>query len=218
MGAPGTGTGMPLVVALTGGVASGKSLACSRFAAGGAPVLDADVASRELVAAGTPALARIVEAFGPGALDDQGNLDRARMRERIFVDPPSRTRLERILHPAIEDHLLAQATASDAAYVVVAIPLLAEVGRYDWLDRVLVVDAPVERQLDRLCRRDGIDHALAARMIAAQAPRDRRLALADDVICNDADADVLLVAVDLLDRRYRLQAADASAARSAGSA
>ncbi|MFA7588221.1 MAG: dephospho-CoA kinase, partial [Novosphingobium sp.] len=170
------------IVALTGGIASGKSEVERRFRALGVHVADADVASREVVEPGTPGLAEIVEAFGPGALDAGGRLDRAAMRRRVFADDDARRRLEAIIHPRVRTALREACDAAPGPYAMAAIPLFAEAGRqaYDWVDRVLVVDVPVEVQLQRLLRRDGIDEALAWRMIRAQASRKERLALADD--------------------------------------
>lgn len=193
------------IVALTGGIASGKSEVERRFRALGVHVADADVASREVVEPGTPGLAEIVEAFGSTALDAGGRLDRAAMRRRVFADDDARRRLEAIIHPRVRAALREACNAAPGPYAMAAIPLFAEAGRqaYDWVDRVLVVDVPVEVQLQRLLRRDGIDEALAWRMIRAQASRKERLALADDVIANDAGLDALDAAVAGLHDRYQ---------------
>ena len=192
------------IVGLTGGVASGKSEVTRRFAALGVEVVDADVAAREVVEPGQPALARIAERFGAGMLLADGRLDRRQLRERVFADAQARRDLEAITHPAIRARVKAQAQAAPGPYAVVAVPLLAEAGRaaYPWMARVLVVDAPESLQHDRLMRRDGVDEALAARMIAAQASRTVRLAIADDVILNDGDPAHLDTAVAALHARY----------------
>ena len=192
------------IVGLTGGVASGKSEVTRRFQALGVEVVDADVAAREVVEPGQPALARIAERFGAGMLLADGRLDRRQLRERVFADAQARRDLEAITHPAIRARVKAQAQAAPGPYAVVAVPLLAEAGRaaYPWLARVLVVDAPESLQHDRLMRRDGVDEALAARMIAAQASRTVRLAIADDVILNDGDPAHLDTAVAALHARY----------------
>jgi dephospho-CoA kinase len=192
-------------VGLTGGIASGKSAASDRFAARGVTVVDADVVARDVVAAGSEGLRELIAAFGPEILDADSMLDRRRMRERVFGDADARTRLEGIVHPRVRAQLRQQAQEAPGAYVVVAIPLLAEGGgraAYPWLDRILVVDVPVEVQLRRLVARDGIDDALARRMIEAQASREQRLAIADDVLVNTAPADSLDGVVDGLHRRY----------------
>ena len=192
------------IVGLTGGVASGKSEVTRRFQALGVEVVDADVAAREVVEPGQPALARIAERFGAGMLLADGRLDRRQLRERVFADAQARRDLEAITHPAIRARVKAQAQAAPGPYAVVAVPLLAEAGRaaYPWMARVLVVDAPDSLQHDRLMRRDGVDEALAARMIAAQASRTVRLAIADDVILNDGDPAHLDTAVAALHARY----------------
>ena len=192
------------IVGLTGGVASGKSEVTRRFQALGVEVVDADVAAREVVEPGQPALARIAERFGAGMLLADGRLDRRQLRERVFADAQARRDLEAITHPAIRARVKAQAQAAPGPYAVVAVPLLAEAGRaaYPWMARVLVVDDPESLQHDRLMRRDGVDEALAARMIAAQASRTVRLAIADDVILNDGDPAHLDTAVAALHARY----------------
>ena len=192
------------IVGLTGGVASGKSEVTRRFQALGVAVVDADLAAREVVEPGQPALARIAERFGAGMLLADGRLDRRQLRERVFADAQARRDLEAITHPAIRARVKAQAQAAPGPYAVVAVPLLAEAGRaaYPWMARVLVVDAPESLQHDRLMRRDGVDEALAARMIAAQASRTVRLAIADDVILNDGDPAHLDTAVAALHARY----------------
>lgn len=196
-------TRRPFTVALTGGVASGKSAVADRFAALGAGVIDADVVTRELVAPGSPALAEIVARFGDGVLDAQGALDRRALRERVFADADARRRVEAILHPRVRALLHERARATAAPYALLVIPLLVESsGRYDWVDRVLVVDVPREVQHARLVVRDGVTPALADAMIDAQASRAQRLALADDVISNDGALDGLDAKVQALHQRY----------------
>lgn len=193
-------------VGLTGGIASGKSAVADRFAARGIAVVDADVAAREVVAPGQPALAEIAAVFGDGVLQADGTLDRAALRRHVFGDDAARRRLEAILHPRIRVRMHDQAQRAGGPYVIVAIPLLAEGGgrlAYPWLDRILVVDVPREVQLARLVRRDGIELPLAERMLAAQADRASRLAIADDVIVNEGALALLDAEVDALDRRYR---------------
>ena len=198
------------VVGLTGGIASGKSVVAREFAAHGAHVADADIAARDAVAAGSEGLAEVIAAFGAGVLDAAGMLDRAAMRRRIFEDPAAKRMLEAIVHPRVRAVLQAECDAAPGPYAVAAIPLLAEAGgrgAYPWLDRILVVDAPVEAQRARLLARDGIDAALADRMIAAQATRAQRLALADDVLANTGTLADLAGHVAALDRVYRALAA-----------
>jgi len=197
------------VVALTGGIAAGKSAVTRRFAALGVPVHDADVAAREVVAPGSEGLAAVVAAFGDEVLDAEGRLDRPAMRRRVFADPAARRTLEGIIHPRVRHWLHERALADTTPYCLLAIPLLAEnIAHYRWVDRVLLVDAPVEQQLERLIARDGIDEALARRMLAQQARREERLTLAHDVIDNSGDEAALDTAVAKLHQRYLALAAD----------
>ena len=198
------------IIGLTGGVASGKSEVTRRFEALGVHVADADVIARAVVEPGQPALAAIVARFGAEVLLDDGRLDRRRLREHVFAEPQARRELEAITHPAIRAALRAECRAAPGPYAIAAIPLLAEAGgraAYPWLGRILVVDAPVDLQRARLMRRDGVDEALAARMIAAQVSREARLAIADDVLVNDGHPDHLDAPVRELDARYRALAA-----------
>ena len=198
---------MPFCVALTGGIASGKTAATSRFAALGASVIDADVVARELVAPGSSALTEIVRRFGADVLDANGALDRRAMRERVFADAHARAQLEAILHPRIRMELRARARVATGAYAMLAIPLLAERGHYEWVDRVLVIDVPRDVQLQRLLARDGVTPTLAEAMLAAQATRAQRLALADDVIENNGTLIELDAQVTVLHGRYAALAA-----------
>lgn len=195
--------GSARVIALTGGIAAGKSAVTRRFEALGVPVHDADVAARAVVEPGTSGLAAIVEAFGEDALDAQGRLDRHAMRQRVFADPAARKTLEAIIHPRVRAWLRERAATDTAPYCVLAIPLLAEnIAHYRWVDRVLLVDAPESTRLSRLMARDGIDETLARRMLAQQATHAQRLTLADDVIDNSGDEAALDEAVARLHQRY----------------
>ena len=191
------------VIALTGGIAAGKSAVARRFEALGVPVHDADVAARAVIEPGSTGLAAVVDAFGTQALDASGRLDRPAMRERVFADPAARRRLEAIIHPRVRQWLRERALAERGPYCLLAIPLLAEnIAHYRWVDRVLLVDAPESLQIARLLARDSIDETLARRMLAQQATRAERRALADDVIENDGDEATLDAAVADLHRRY----------------
>lgn len=191
------------VVAVTGGVASGKSAVCDRLASHGASVIDADQVARELVAPGQPALAEIVARFGPGLLDADGALRRRALREIIFADAAARRDLEAILHPRVRQLLRERAAVAAGPYAVLAIPLLIETGHYDFVDRIIVVDVDPETQVRRLIARDGVDAALANAMIGAQCSRAERLAIASDVLINDADLATLHARVDALHRSIR---------------
>ncbi len=198
------------VIGLTGGIAAGKSEVSRRFEALGITVADADLAARAVVAPGSEGLARIAAHFGKDILLADGQLDRAALRARIFASAQERKALEAITHPAIRQLLRETCEQAEGPYAIAAIPLLTEAGgrqQYPWLDRILVVDVPVAVQHARLMQRDGIDTALADRMIAAQASREARLALADDVVVNDGHPDHLQAHVERLDRAYRALAA-----------
>ena len=198
----------PMMVALTGGLASGKSSVAQRFEELGVPVMDADTVTRRLVEPGTPALAEIVEAFGAGVLNERGRLDRAKMRQRIFHHDGARRKLESILHPKVRDAMQAFAASSDAPYVVLVIPLLVETNQTREMDRVIVVDAPRALQAARAAARDGSPPETIAAMLDAQAARADRLAVADTVIENTGDLAMLNNRVDAVYREY-LALADA---------
>ena len=194
------------VIGLTGGIASGKSEVTRRFEALGIVVADADLAAREAVAIGSDGLADVVDMFGAGVLAADGSLDRPAMRRRVFNDTDARKRLEGIIHPHVRELLRATCADADTAYVIAAVPLLAESGArnaYPWLQRILVVDVPESAQLQRLLQRDGIDEGLARQMMSVQATRKQRLAIADDVLTNDGPLEQLGPHVAALDRLYR---------------
>lgn len=194
---------MPFTVALTGGIASGKSVVEQRFKALGAHVYDADHAARIVVERGSDGLADIVAAFGEDVLNPQGGLDRPAMRQRVFADPGARKTLEAIVHPRVRQWMLERAQADLGPYVVLSIPLLTEnIGHYRWVDRIVVVDVPEATQIQRLVARDGVDETLALRILASQASRADRLALADDVIDNDGPEAALGAEVLALHQRY----------------
>jgi len=198
------------VIGLTGGIAAGKSEVSRRFEALGITVADADLAARAVVAPGSEGLARIAAHFGTNILLADGQLDRAALRARIFDSAQERQAVEAITHPAIRQLLRQTCEQAEGPYAIAAIPLLTEAGgrqQYPWLDRILVVDVPVAVQHARLMQRDGIDTALADRMIAAQASREARLAMADDVVVNGGHPDHLQAHVERLDRAYRELAA-----------
>ena len=188
-----------LIVGLTGGIASGKSMAADRLAELGAVVIDADVLAREVVAPGTPGLAAIVERFGTGVLrpgEGPAELDRAALGAIVFADPDARRDLEAIVHPAVRARAneLTEA-APPGAVVVQVIPLLVETGQGGAFDVVVVVDADPDVQVARLMARDGLDREAALARLTAQASREARLAAADHVISNDGSPEDLVRAV-----------------------
>ena len=197
----------PFVVALTGGIASGKTAVSSAFETLGVPVIDTDLIAHELVAPGRPLLDDIRATFGDEFIDPDGALRRRRLRRRVFSDPEARARLESLLHPAIREAAWSRIEALKAPYCVLVVPLLVESGAFPDVDHVLVVDVPETVQLERLIARDGVSQADARAALAAQATRDQRLAIADDIISNDGPIDALAGRVKELDRRYRALAA-----------
>ncbi len=195
-----------LRIGLTGGIGSGKSEVSRRLAAHGALVIDADVLAREVVEPGTPGLAEVVEAFGSGVLADDGSLDRATLGAQVFGDDAGRRRLEAIIHPRVRARAAEiEAAAGPDAVVVHDIPLLVETGQSDAFDGVIVVDVPIEVQLERLVRGRGMSEGEARNRIAAQASRQQRAGAADWIVDNtgslaDLDAAVARVWKELSDR------------------
>lgn len=200
-----------LVVGLTGGIGSGKSTVADRFAALGVPVIDTDVIARRLAEPGGEALPEIRAAFGESVMQPDGGLDRPALRRRVFADADARRRLEAILHPRIR-RSVGQALADlKAPYALVVIPLLVESGGYrDVLDRVLVIDCPEALQVERVMARSGLSHDEVGAILAAQATRAERLAVADDVLENTVEPSALGAAVDALHARYLALAAGPS--------
>lgn len=199
-------TGPPLLIALTGGIASGKSAVADEFAKLGVPVLDTDQIARDVVAPGMPALGQLVAQFGSEILDADGRLNRAHLRERVFSDPEQRRKLEAITHPAIREELARRSAAAGGDYQVHVIPLLVETGRADAYDRVLVVDCPEEAQIQRLTARDRTSREQAEEILAAQVSREERLNAAHDVIENTGTLEDLQRFVQTLHRNYALLA------------
>jgi dephospho-CoA kinase len=191
-----------LRVGLTGGIASGKSTVGQRFTELGVPVIDADVAARDVVAPGTVGLAQVVARFGSGILDAGGVLDRHALRNLIFKDPSLRRDLEGILHPLIRAAMEESAETAAGPYLVLAIPLLIEGGASGRVDRVLVVDVDESVQLERLMTRDGSSLEQARAILGSQASRSARLAAADDVLPNGGTVTEVRQAVDRLHERY----------------
>ncbi|MDX1656677.1 MAG: dephospho-CoA kinase [Candidatus Competibacteraceae bacterium] len=191
-----------LVVGLTGGIASGKTAVSDAFTRLGVPVIDTDILAREVVEPGQPALGEIVRRFGPGVLTPEGRLDRTRLRRLVFADQDQRRELEDILHPRIRRLADQRLGELDSPYALVVVPLLVETGWDKKVDRVLVVDVPQQLQLARVMARDGVDKDQAHRTLAAQTDRTSRLALANDVIVNDADLATLQRRVAQLHRHY----------------
>jgi dephospho-CoA kinase len=185
---------MPFCVAVSGGIASGKSTVCAVLAECGATVIDADLVARELVAPGQPALQDIAAQLGVRFIQADGSLDRMALRAHVFQHPEAKQALESILHPRIQAELLRQSRLAASPYVAVAIPLLSPDSRdaaYAWIHRVLIVEAPQELQIARISARDGSSPELAKAMVAAQLSYAERLPMADDVLINDGRLELL---------------------------
>lgn len=199
---------MTWIVGLTGGIGSGKSAAADLFAAGGATLVDTDAIAHELTRPGGAALPALQAAFGVECLGQDGALDRAWMRKRVFSDPSERKRLEAILHPMIREESRRRLASAQGPYAVHVVPLLIESPDYrSRVDRVTVVDCPEEIQVERVMRRSGLAAEEVRRIIAAQIPRAQRLAAADDVIDNGGTLEHLAAQVAALHRRYLALAA-----------
>lgn len=183
---------MTLRVGLTGGIASGKSTVSTMLGELGAVVIDADALAREVVERGTPGLDAVVAEFGPELLTPEGDLDRVAMGSLVFGDAAARKRLEAIVHPLVFERMVAlEQAAGDDDVVVHDIPLLAEGGRADTFDAVIVVDCPPELQIARMVSDRGWSLEDAESRIAAQATREQRLAIATHVIENTGTIDEL---------------------------
>ncbi|MEE4162302.1 MAG: dephospho-CoA kinase [Woeseiaceae bacterium] len=191
-----------LRIGLTGGIASGKSTVADILANLGAQIIDTDVVAREVVEPGQPALDEIRDAFGDDVFEDDGTLDRRRLRERIFASPRDRERLEHILHPRIRDATISQAASLEGPYQVIVVPLLTGSSLVALVDRVLVVDCDEATQVERLLDRDAESEEQARRILAAQASREERLAIADDVIVNDGSLEELESRASQLHENY----------------
>ncbi|WP_022948274.1 dephospho-CoA kinase [Methylohalobius crimeensis] len=191
-----------LKIGLTGGIGSGKSTVARLFEQRRIDVIDTDRIARELVAPGQPALAAIVQAFGPKILQDDGRLNRTELRRRVFRDPEAKKNLEAILHPRVFTEMNRQADLCRSPYCILAVPLLVETDALHRVDRVLVVDCPEQIQIERVQHRDGLSDNMIRRILASQATRRERLQAADDVIVNDGDLGQLERQVDELHRFY----------------
>ncbi len=201
---------MVFCVGVTGGIGSGKSSAAALFAELGAGVIDTDDISHELTRAGGRALPAIAAALGPGAVAADGSLDRAAVREIVFADPARRKTLEGILHPLIRTEARDRVARSTAPYVLLVVPLLLESGGYpDLVRRILVVDCEEALQVRRTMQRSGLSAEAVRAIMAAQLPRQSRLARADDVLHNNGELAQLRSAVAVLHENYlRMAAAD----------
>lgn len=191
------------IIGLTGGIGSGKSAAAARFAeAHGIHVVDADIKSRVVVEPGRPALHQIVDRFGDAVLQQDGSLNRAVLRERVFQEPDERRWLEQLLHPLIREEIVSDLASADSPYALLVSPLLVESGQYQMTRRVLVVDVPEALQIARTTLRDKVPEEQVRAILQVQAKREERLRHADDVITNDHDLAALHQQVDQLHQYY----------------
>lgn len=179
------------VVGLTGGIGSGKSTVARLFGALGVHWVDADDVAREVVEPGTPALEKIAEHFGQGILLPDGGLDRAELRRIVFEAPEERAWLEALLHPVIRNELMRQLHPDNYSlpYVLLVSPLLLETDQHELVDKTVVVDVPVDVQIQRTMARDTNDREQVERIIAAQMPREEKLQKADKVVDNNLPMD-----------------------------
>ena len=204
---------MTYVVGLTGGIGSGKSAVADAFAELGIDVTDTDRLAHALTAPGSPCLGALVAAFGADILQSDGTLDRAALRRRAFTDPEVRARLEAILHPPIGDAARDEIAHWHSPYGILVVPLLLERdGARTLVQRILVVDCPEEEQVRRVAARSGLARDEIRAIMAAQLPREARLARADDVLDNAGPRSAIAPKVAALDRRYRALAAEAGRA------
>lgn len=191
-----------LLIGLTGGIGSGKSTVAELFKKRGANYVDADVVARDVVAPGTDALTAISAKFGSEILQQDGQLNRAKLRQVIFQDTSAKHWLESLLHPAIRQQMLQQLAASQTPYTLLVAPLLLENGLHKLVERVLVIDVTEQTQLARTIQRDSNSAEQVKAIMAAQLSREQRLTLADDIIDNNGSAKDLDAQVDYLHAKY----------------
>lgn len=193
-----------LIVGLTGGIGSGKSTVAQYFSELGVPVIDADVIAHNLVQKNTPAFAAILKKFGPQVITSTGELDRKTLGKLIFKNTEDRIWMQSLLHPLIEQEITCTLHKLTSSYGIIVIPLLVEYGKYQILDRVLVIDVPENLQIERTLKRDKVDAAYVRSVLAIQATRQQRLAIATDIIINDGDLAYLKQQVLAFHQRYAL--------------
>ncbi len=191
-----------LIIGLTGGIGSGKSVASDKFKSLGITVVDADVASRTVVEPGKPALKEIEDHFGSGIITAEGKLDRNNLREIIATDPEERKWLESVLHPKIGEQITKEISESTSVYTLFVAPLLLETNSQEMCSRVVVVDVPKDVQIRRTAKRDKVSPNQVEQMVAAQMEREKRLEKADDVLLNSGTIEDLEKQVEELHKKY----------------
>lgn len=197
---------MNYVVGITGGIGSGKSAVTQHLEKLGIFVVDADLVARVVVEPGMPALAAIAAHFGEDILLSNGQLNRAALRRIVFDNSEERRWLEGVTHPAIREEIARQLQEATSDYVVLSSPLLLESGQATFAQYVVVVDVPESVQLERTMRRDSNDEVLVQQIMAAQLPREERIARADEAIDNSGDLEQLYANVDALHQRLLTRA------------
>ena len=180
-----------MIIGLTGGIGSGKTAVSDTFEKLGITVVDADLASRVVVEKGKPCLEEIAKHFGDDILNENDELNRAKLREIIFNSDSEKSWLESLLHPAIAEQIKDELNASKSPYTILVSPLLLETNQRDFCDKVLVVDVPIELQMERTTKRDGVSEDQVKSIIKSQINRDERLQLADEIILNEGSIEDL---------------------------
>ena len=191
-----------LIIGLTGGIGSGKSVASDKFKSLGITIVDADVASRTVVEPGKPALKEIEDHFGSGIITAEGKLDRNNLREIIATDPEERKWLESVTHPKIGEQITKEISESTSVYTLFVAPLLLETNSQEMCSRVVVVDVPKDVQIRRTAKRDKVSPNQVEQMVAAQMKREKRLEKADDVLLNNGTIEDLEKQVEELHKKY----------------
>ena len=191
-----------MIIGLTGGIGSGKTAVSDSFEALGIDVVDADIASRVVVQKGKPCLLKIAQHFGEDILTKEAELDRAKLREIIFKSEEEKNWLESLLHPAIANQIQDELNASKSPYTILVSPLLLETNQKDFCSKILAVDVPVETQVERTLKRDGVSKEQVQAIINSQISRNDRLNLADEVIVNDGTLEDLEIAVKILHEKF----------------
>ncbi len=191
-----------MIVGLTGGIGSGKSTVAALFEKLGVNIIDTDIIAKKLVEVDLPAYQAIVKHFGDEILLPNKEIDRAKLKQRIIINDEDRLSLENILHPRIQEEVDEQIKHVSGSYCIVVIPLLVEKGNYPILDRILVIDSPLDLQIERVSKRDGLTNIDIEKLIAIQAPRQQRLDAADDIITNDKGLAELTNAIQQMHAKY----------------
>ena len=191
-----------LHIALSGGIASGKTYVSNKFSSLGVDIIDTDIIAHEIVLPGRSALEEITDNFGKSVLQKDGALNRKLMRKIIFEDSKKRLILESILHPKIQNEVKNKISSLNGPYQIIVVPLLTKSPILKQVNRILIIDCDEKKQLKRLIKRDGISTKLASQIMSSQSDRKERLSIADDIILNDDDFDILDTQIINLHRYY----------------